>query len=48
MLSLAYNLDAKSVGFSTLAINMLFLTDCDVIIRVQIRCEIFGVLHSSN
>ena len=49
MLFLAYNLDAMSMGFFiTLAIDMLFLTDCDVIISIQIRCQVYGVLHSSN
>ena len=49
MLSFAYKLDAKSMGFFiTLAIDMLFLTNCDVIISVQIRCQIYGVLHHSS
>ena len=48
MLLLAYKLDAKSMGFFTLAIDMLFLTDYDVTISVQIRCQVYGVLHSSN
>ena len=48
MLSVAYNLDAQSMGFFTLAIDILFLTDCNVIISVQIRCQVHGVLHSSR